>query len=72
MLITGIPGETGSGMTTIVNEINSCLKKGDVAVLSQDSYYHDNRQLPLAERQEINFDHPDSIEYIEKQLHHNP
>jgi uridine kinase len=63
MLIIGIAGGTGSGKTTVVNEIISRLKKGDVAVLSQDAYYRDNSQLPLEERQQINFDHPDSIEF---------
>lgn len=63
MLIIGIAGGTGSGKTTVVNEIIRRLKKGDVAVLSQDSYYRDNSDLPLEQRQEINFDHPDSIEF---------
>ncbi len=63
MLIIGIAGGTGSGKTTVVNEIISRLKKGDVAVLSQDAYYRDNSQLPLEQRQQINFDHPDSIEF---------
>jgi uridine kinase len=63
MLIIGIAGGTGSGKTTVVNEIISRLKKGDVAVLSQDAYYRDNSQLPLEQGQLINFDHPDSIEF---------
>ena len=63
MLIIGIAGGTGSGKTTVVNEIICRLNKGDVAVISQDAYYHDNSHLPLIERQEINFDHPDSIEF---------
>lgn len=63
MLIIGIAGGTGSGKTTVVNEMIRRLKKGDVAVLSQDSYYRDNSDLPLEQRQEINFDHPDSIEF---------
>ena len=63
MLIIGIAGGTGSGKTTVVNEIISRLKKGDVAVLSQDAYYRDNSELPLEQRQQINFDHPDSIEF---------
>jgi len=63
MLIIGIAGGTGSGKTTVVNEIISRLKKGDVAVLSQDAYYRDNSRLPLEQRQLINFDHPDSIEF---------
>jgi len=63
MLIIGIAGGTGSGKTTVVNEIISRLDKGDVAVLSQDAYYRDNSHLLLEQRLEINFDHPDSIEF---------
>ena len=63
MLIIGIAGGTGSGKTTVVNEIIGRLKIGDVAVLSQDSYYRDNSQISLEQRQHINFDHPDSIEF---------
>ena len=63
MLVIGIAGGTGSGKTTVVNEIIGRLKKGDVAVLSQDAYYRDNSHLPIEQRQQINFDHPDSIEF---------
>lgn len=63
MLIIGIAGGTGSGKTTVVRKIIERLQQGDVAVLPQDSYYRDNKDLPLEERQEINFDHPRSIEF---------
>jgi uridine kinase len=63
MLIVGIAGGTGSGKTTVVRKIVENLPKGEVAVLSQDSYYRDNSHLPLAERQEINFDHPQALEF---------
>ena len=63
MLIIGIAGGTGSGKTTVVKEIISRLHMGDVAVISQDAYYRDNSHLSLEERQKINFDHPDSIEF---------
>jgi uridine kinase len=63
MLIVGIAGGTGSGKTTVVRKIIESLPKGEVAMLSQDSYYRDNSHLPLAERQEINFDHPDALEF---------
>ncbi len=32
-------------------------------VIPQDSYYKDNSDIPLEERQKINFDHPDSVEF---------
>lgn len=63
MLIIGIAGGTGSGKTTVVKKIIENLPAGEVAVISQDSYYRDNSQLPLEERQKINFDHPASIEF---------
>ncbi len=63
MLIVGIAGGTGSGKTTVVRKIIENLPKGEVAVLSQDSYYRDNSHLPLEERQEINFDHPQALEF---------
>jgi uridine kinase len=63
MLIIGIAGGTGSGKTTVVNKIISRLPDGDVTILSQDAYYRDNSYLPIEERQKINFDHPDAIEF---------
>lgn len=63
MLVIGIAGGTGSGKTTVVKKIIENLPAGEVAVISQDSYYRDNSHLPLEERQKINFDHPSSIEF---------
>jgi len=63
MLVIGIAGGTGSGKTTVVKKIIESLPKGEVTILSQDSYYKDNSHLPLEERQKINFDHPDSLEF---------
>ena len=63
MLIIGIAGGTGSGKTTVVRKIVERLPAGEVVLLPQDSYYKDSSHLPLEERLEINFDHPDSIEF---------
>ncbi|OIP83886.1 MAG: uridine kinase [Porphyromonadaceae bacterium CG2_30_38_12] len=63
MLIIGIAGGTGSGKSTVVRKILDRLPVGEVAILPQDSYYRDSSHLPLEERLEINFDHPDSIEF---------
>jgi uridine kinase len=63
MLIVGIAGGTGSGKTTVVRKIIDRLPPDEVAILPQDAYYKDNSHLPLEERQEINFDHPSSIEF---------
>jgi uridine kinase len=63
MLIVGIAGGTGSGKTTVVNKLLAAFPNGEVIVIPQDSYYKDNRQISLEERQKINFDHPDSLEF---------
>jgi uridine kinase len=63
MLIIGIAGGSGSGKTTVVNKIIEGLPENSVTVISQDSYYKDNGHLSDAEKKEINFDHPASIEF---------
>lgn len=63
MLIIGVAGGTGSGKTTVVQKIQKQFPKGEVTILSHDSYYRDNKELSLEERRKKNFDHPDSIEF---------
>ena len=63
MLIIGIAGGSGSGKTTVVKKIVEALPSHAVAVVSQDSYYYDNGHLSQEEKEKINFDHPNSIEF---------
>lgn len=63
MLIVGIAGGTGSGKTTVVKKVMERLPNEEVIVIPQDAYYKDNGNIPLEERQKINFDHPDSLEF---------
>ncbi len=63
MLIIGIAGGTGSGKTTVVNQIVKEFANDDVGIISQDSYYKDNKHLSLEERAKINFDHPRAIDF---------
>jgi len=63
MLIIGIAGGTGSGKTTVVNQIIEELSRDEVEVISQDSYYMDTSHLTYEERTKINFDHPKSIDF---------
>ena len=58
----GIAGGSGSGKTTVVNAITEQLKE-KVVVIPQDSYYKDSSHLPMEERQQINFDHPEAIDF---------
>ncbi len=63
MLIIGIAGGTGSGKTTVVNQILNELPTEEVTVISQDSYYSKNDNLSYKERCGINFDHPRAIDF---------
>ena len=63
MLIIGITGGTGCGKTTVVNQIVNELSAEDVTVISQDSYYKDLSHLTFEQRTQINFDHPNSIDF---------
>ena len=61
-LVVGIAGGTASGKTTVARKIHQALSPSRVAFIDQDSYYQDLKDLPLAERREINFDHPDAFD----------
>ncbi len=63
MLIIGIAGGTGSGKTTVVQQIIEQLPEGEVCIISQDSYYKDISHLSYEERVKINFDHPKAIDF---------
>ena len=63
MLILGIAGGTGSGKTTVVKQILNELPDEEVTVISQDSYYKKNDHLSYKERCNINFDHPNAIDF---------
>lgn len=63
MIIIGIAGGTGSGKTTVVKKIVESLAADEVAVLPLDSYYKDSSMVPVEERQNINFDHPNAFDW---------
>jgi len=63
MLIIGITGGSGSGKSTVVNQIIKQLHKQEGTVIPQDAYYKDNGHKSAEERAKINFDHPSSIEW---------
>jgi uridine kinase len=60
--IIGIAGGTGSGKTTITAAIQAAVGPGRVTLISHDSYYRDRPDLAPADRANLNFDHPDSLE----------
>ena len=68
-MIIGICGGTGSGKTTIARRIVKAVGRENVVLVEQDSYYRNLADMPLDERHQANFDHPDSID-SEMLVHH--
>jgi uridine kinase len=61
-LVIGIAGGSGSGKTTVAQEILHRVGPERIAYLQQDSYYKDLTGLPSTQHAEINFDHPNAVE----------
>lgn len=61
-MFIGICGGTGSGKTTIARSIVDAVGRKNVVLVEQDSYYRNLSDMPLDERHQANFDHPDSID----------
>ena len=61
-LVIGIAGGSGSGKTTVAQQILQRVGPDRIAFLQHDSYYKDLSGLPPIQRAEVNFDHPNSLE----------
>jgi len=61
-LVIGIAGGSGSGKTTVAQEILQRVGTDRIAYLPHDAYYRELSGLPPVQRAEINFDHPNSLE----------
>lgn len=69
-ILIGIAGGTGSGKTSIANYLLKQFGNDELIVIEQDSYYKDNSNLSMDERNQQNFDHPEAIdiELFNKQM----
>lgn len=61
-IVIGIAGGTGSGKTTLAKRIQASLGAKST-LIEQDSYYKDWSHLSVEERSELNFDHPESLDF---------
>jgi len=61
-VVVGVAGGTASGKTTISEAILDRVGRECVAHIQHDSYYRDLSHLPLEERRQVNFDHPNALE----------
>ena len=61
-ILIGIAGGSGSGKTLVARTIVRDLGSTRVAIIDQDSYYRDLDDIPIADRDLRNFDHPDAFD----------
>ncbi len=61
-LVIGVAGGTGSGKSTVSQQILSQISVEHIAYIQHDSYYHDESHLPPGERARRNYDHPSSLD----------
>ena len=61
ILVIGIAGGTGSGKTTLMNNLIKAFQE-DVTILSHDNYYKRHDDLTYEERCQLNYDEPAALE----------
>lgn len=60
--IVGIAGGTGAGKTTIAQHLMDALPPGQARLIPHDAYYRDRSDLSDAQRELLNFDHPEALD----------
>ncbi|HET6444207.1 MAG TPA: uridine kinase [candidate division Zixibacteria bacterium] len=77
-IVFGVAGGTASGKTTVAHKVLEAVGASQVSYVPHDAYYRDMSYLPLSERAQLNYDHPESletellIEHIRQLLEHKP
>ena len=59
----GVAGGSGSGKTTVAERLEELLGPESLVLVRLDSYYRTRDDLPLAERERMNYDHPDAFDW---------
>jgi uridine kinase len=60
--VIGIAGGTGAGKTTVARLIGRRVGES-VTRIPLDNYYEEQSDLPIEEREAVNYDHPDAFEW---------
>lgn len=59
----GIAGGTASGKSTLARVMLELLRAQGAEMIHVDAYYRRNDALPMSERERLNYDHPDRLEF---------
>ena len=60
--VIAVVGASGSGKSSVVSQLTAG-HVGGISVVHADSYYRDLSHLTFEERDRVNYDHPDAIEF---------
>ena len=61
VIVIGIAGGTGSGKSTMINNIKKQFSD-EISILSHDFYYKAHDNMTYEERCQLNYDHPDAFD----------
>jgi uridine kinase len=61
--LIGIAGCSCSGKTYTAEKLNEALGTAGSGVISLDRYYRDLRSIPSGEREKVNFDRPEAVDF---------
>jgi uridine kinase len=62
-IIIGIAGPSASGKSLLARTLVEEVHSTQVAVIPEDSYYRDRRDIDFESRKKINYDHPSAFEH---------
>ena len=72
-LIIAIAGASASGKSliahTVYEELKIELGEAKIAIISEDSYYRDQKHLEMKDRLKTNYDHPSSLDHTLLKAH---
>ena len=63
VIIIGISGPSASGKSLLAHTIVKEIGSDQVAIISEDSYYKEQANMPFEQREKTNYDHPDSLDH---------
>lgn len=61
-VVIGISGGSGSGKTTVAENLLKRIGDQNILLIKQDYYYKENSHLSLEERSDLNYDCPDAFD----------
>ena len=61
--IIGVAGGSGSGKSTVTEQIIHAVGSENVTIFIQDNFYLDRSNLTMEERNRVNFDHPAALDW---------